>query len=83
MRRTESWLKGLGKKETEIFISKKLNHIEIFVTTTLFGRWVVKEDHREVFLPDLKTLEQGKLRVICEAYLELHEIAEKLKEEYE
>jgi hypothetical protein len=82
MRRTESWFKGLLKRETEVFISKKIDHIELVETTTLFG-FKIKEDAREVFLPNVKITEQGKLRVIAEVYTELHNIAKQLKEEFE
>jgi hypothetical protein len=79
MRRLESWFKGLLKKEKEVFISRKFDHIEIVETTTLFGRWKVKEEVREVFLPDLKITEQGKIRVIVEAYTELHSVITELR----
>jgi hypothetical protein len=77
MKRVETWFGGLGKKEIYIFISRKIDHIEIQEVTTLFGK-KVKEETREVFLPDLKITEQGKLRVIVEAYTEIHEIARRL-----
>lgn len=83
MRRTESWLNGLVKKETLVFIDRHIEHIEIVETTTLFGFWNVKEETREVFLPNVKITEKGKLRVIVEAMLELQETAKKLKEDFE
>jgi hypothetical protein len=76
MKRTESWFKGLVMKETFVFISRNLDHIEISEVTTLFGgRWTVRETTREVYLPNLKTIDPDKLRVIAEAYSELHETA--------
>lgn len=80
MRRTETLLKGLIVKETEIFFSRKLDHIEICVTTLLFGRWLIKEESREVYIPDLKTLENGAIRVIADAFVELDTIARRLNE---
>jgi hypothetical protein len=79
MKRTESWFKGLVKKETFVFISRNLEHIEITETTTLFGRWTVREDTREVYLPNLKTIDPNKLRVIAEAYMELTEVSRRLR----
>jgi hypothetical protein len=79
MKRTESWCKGLVKKETFVFITRNLEHIELVETTTLFGRWTIKEETREVYLPNLKTLDPEKLRVIAEAYEELHETTRRLK----
>jgi hypothetical protein len=79
MRKVQSWFKGLVKKEKLVFISKRIDHIEIVETTTLFGKWVIKEETREVFLPDLKITEQGKIRVIVEAYTELHSVITELR----
>jgi hypothetical protein len=79
MKRTESLLNGLVKKETFVFISRNLEHIELVETTTLFGFWNVREVTREVYLPNLKTLDPEKLRVIAEAYEELHEVSRRLK----
>lgn len=78
MKHIDTWFRGMVKRETYIFVSKKVDHIELNEITTLFGKWKVKEEVREVFLPDLKLMEQGKLRVICEAYTELHELARRL-----
>jgi hypothetical protein len=83
MRRVETWFKGVLKRETEVFISRRIDHIEIVKTTTLFGHWTVKEETQEVFLPDVKFTDKGKLRVIAEAYLELQQIGKELKEEFE
>jgi hypothetical protein len=83
MKRTESWLNGLVKRETLVFIDRHIEHIEIVKTTTLFGFWNVKEETREVFLPHTKITEKGKLRVIVEAMLELQATAKELKEEFE
>lgn len=79
MKKTESWLKGLVKRETIVFLSKNLDHVEIIQTITLFGFWNVKEETREVFLPDVKITEQGKLRVIADAYKEMHEVITELR----
>jgi hypothetical protein len=79
MRRIEKWFKGLFKKEKEVFISRFFDHIEIYESTVLFGHFILKEETREVFLPDLKITERGKLRVITEAYTELNEITRRLK----
>jgi hypothetical protein len=79
MRKIESWLNGLVKRETLVFIDRNLEHIELVETTTLLGFLNVKEETREVFLPNLKTIDPEKLRVIAEAYSELHETARRLK----
>ncbi|MEH7116943.1 hypothetical protein V7128_05880 [Neobacillus vireti] len=79
MNHVESWFKGLVKKETFIFVSKKLDHVELNEITTLFGRFKVKEEVREIFLPNLKITEQGKLQVLVEVYMELHELARRLR----
>jgi hypothetical protein len=79
LKRTDSFLKGLLKRETFVFISRNLEHIEIVETTTLFGKWTVREETREVYLPNLKTMDKEKLRVIADAYTELHEAARRLK----
>lgn len=70
---------GLMKRETVVFFSKKYDHIEIIETTTLFGFWKVKEVNREVYLPDVKITEQGKLRVIADAFKELHDFITELR----
>jgi hypothetical protein len=80
MKKTRTFLKGLVKQETFVFISRSLEHIE-FTETTKFLGWTVKEETREVFLPHLKTLEDPKLKVIADAYRELHEISRRLKYE--
>jgi hypothetical protein len=73
MRRTESWFKGILKRETFVFISRNLEHIEIVETTTLFGRWTIREETREAYLPRMKATDKEKLRVIAEAYDELQD----------
>jgi hypothetical protein len=79
MKRVEKRFGGLWKRETEVFLSKRFDHIEIWSTTTVLGRWKIREEVKEVFLPDIKTLEQAKLRVIAEAYTELHSIITELR----
>lgn len=83
MRKVESFLNGLVKKETLVFFSRQLDHIEIVETTTLFGFWHVKDVTREVYIPAIKEVEKGQLQVIADAYLELHESLLILKEEFE
>jgi hypothetical protein len=81
MKRQESLLNGLIVKETFVFISRNLEHIEIVETKKLFGRWTIKEVTREVYLPQIKHIEKNRenLVVIADAYTELHEATRRLK----
>jgi hypothetical protein len=79
MKHIEKWFFGLWKRETDVFFSKRFDHIEIWETTTFFG-WKVHEEMKEVYLPDLKTLDQAKLRVIAEVYTELHSVITQLRD---
>jgi hypothetical protein len=81
MKRTESLLNGLIVKETFVFISRNLEHIEIVETKKLFGRFIIREEIREVYLPHIKDIEKNreKLVVIADAYTELHETARRLR----
>lgn len=83
MNRTKSWFSGLVKQETIIFITRNLEHIEIIQTTKLFGFWIIKEEVREVYLPNTRQTDSEKLKVIADVYFELREIAYKLLEEEE
>lgn len=84
MRRTENILNGVLKKEVAVYISRSIDNIEIVETIVLFGVWTVKETIREVYLPNVSSTEPDKLRVIADAYEELHATAiQLLKEELE
>lgn len=80
MRIVDSWFWGIFKRKKLVTISRDLRWIEIEEITTFF-KWTIREDFREVYLPNLKEVKQENLRVIAEAYTELHEVARKLQEE--
>jgi len=80
MKKTQNFLKGLFRKESFVFISKSLEHIELVTLYSIFGKWVVYEVSREVYIPQLKADDTDGLLVIVEAYTEIQEAAKELKE---
>lgn len=80
MHRKETLLWGLVKKECWVFLDKRIDNIEIVETTTLFGRWVIREEVREVFVPDIEVTDTLEIRVFGDAYRELHEFIRRLRE---
>lgn len=75
MKRTVNILNGVVKKETTVFISRTADNIEIVETLSLFGIFTLMERSREVYLPNVSSTEPDKLRVITDAYQELHDTA--------
>lgn len=80
MIRVEKWLHGLVKKETEVFFSRRLDHIEIVETTKVFGYWKIFEDTREVFIPNTDIRNQAQMKVIADAFSALYETLQRLEE---
>lgn len=60
------------RHEKFITITRDLHWIEIEEVTS-FLWWKIKEETREVYLPNMKELKSENLLVIAEAYKELHE----------